>query len=55
VIRPLEQRHVDILARDVLDRRIGCFAERQRFSCVGDDPPCDRDDDPGGIGSIVIG
>ena len=49
MIGPLEQRHVDILARDVLDRRIGRFAQGQRFSRVGDDPAGHRDHDPVGI------
>src|SRR5207244_8615026 len=49
VIRPLEERHVDILARDVLGRGIGRFAERQSFSGVGDDPPCDSDHHPAGV------
>src|SRR5205807_772777 len=48
-IGALEERHVDILARDVLNRGIGRFAERQSFSCVGDDPPRDRNHDPSGI------
>ena len=49
--RPLKERHVDILARDVLDRGIGRFAERQGFSRVGDDPARDRDHDPDAIAS----
>src|SRR5215469_3057473 len=49
VIGALEERHIDIFARDVLHRGIRCFAQCQRFSRVGDDPARDRDDDPSGI------
>src|SRR5271169_3832740 len=48
-IGAVEERHVDVLARNVLDGGIGRFAERQSFSCVGDDPPRDRHHDPSGI------
>lgn len=48
-IGAVEEPHVDVLARNVLDGGIGRFAERQGFSCVGDDPPRDRHHDPSGI------
>src|SRR5437660_6422867 len=41
-IGAVEEPHVDVLARNVLDGGIGRFAERQSFSRVGDDPPDDR-------------
>src|ERR1700680_1071775 len=46
VVRPLQQRHVHILARDVVDRRIRFLAQRQRLSGVGDDTAGDGHDDP---------
>jgi len=46
VSAPLEQRHVDILARDVLNRRVACLAEDQGFACIGYYRPADRDYDP---------
>jgi hypothetical protein len=49
VLGTSEKRHVDIFARDVLNRRIGGFAQGQRFVRVGDDPTRDRDDDPSGV------
>src|SRR4029077_20621903 len=49
MIGGFEERYVDILARDVLNRRIGAFAQGQSFSRVGDAPARDRDDNPSGI------
>ena len=49
VVGAVEERHIDVFARDVLNRGIGGFAQSERFSRVGDHPPRDRDDDPSGI------
>src|ERR1700730_8504238 len=46
VIRPLEQREVDVLPGNVLDRRVGCLSERQGVARVGDHPPGNRDHHP---------
>jgi hypothetical protein len=46
----LQQGHVDVLAGDVLNRRIVRFAQRERFPGVGDDATSDGYDDPGRIG-----
>jgi hypothetical protein len=46
---PLELRHIDILARDVLDRRVACFTEIQRIAAVGQYRAADRDHDPFGV------
>src|SRR5205807_539830 len=43
-ICPRQERHIDILARDVMDRRIMGLAERQRFARVGNNAARDRDD-----------
>src|SRR5207244_932401 len=44
VVRALQERHVDIFARDVLNYRIGRLAQRQRFAGIGDDAAGDRHD-----------
>src|SRR4051812_4271502 len=46
---PLEQRHIDILARDVLDCRVARFAEDLRIAAVCQYPAADRDHDPSGV------
>jgi hypothetical protein len=45
VVSPLEQRHVDVLARDILHGWVTRLTERQRLPCIGDNPSCDLDDD----------
>src|ERR1700724_3525166 len=45
VVRSLEQRHVDVLARDILHGWVACLTERQRLPCIGDNASCDLDDD----------
>ena len=46
VVRSREQRHVDVLARDVLDRRVARFAERQRLPRIGHNTAGHRHHDP---------
>src|SRR5476649_1153915 len=48
VAAAFELAHVDVLARDVLDRRIGRFAQRQRVLAVGDDAAGKLDGDAAG-------
>jgi hypothetical protein len=45
VVGPLEERHVDILARDVVDRRIPRFPQGQRVPRLDDDATRDLDYD----------
>ncbi|MCY1314659.1 hypothetical protein D9M70_653380 [compost metagenome] len=45
MIRARQQRHVGILARNVLHRRVGCLAQSQRIAGVGDNAPTEGDDD----------
>src|ERR1700720_3174968 len=45
VVRSLEQRHVDVLARDILHGWVACLTERQRLPCIGDNASRDLDDD----------
>src|SRR3984893_17758987 len=45
VVRSLEQRHVEVLARDILHGWVACLTERQRLPCIGDNASCDLDDD----------
>src|SRR4029077_5627527 len=44
-VSPLEQRHFDVLARDILHGRVAGFTERQRIPRIGDNASCDLDDD----------
>jgi hypothetical protein len=46
VLRPLKEGHVDVLARDIEDRRIARFPQGQRIPCVGDDAIRNLDYDP---------
>jgi hypothetical protein len=46
VLRPLQEPHVHVLARNVEDGRIGCFLQRQGRARIGDDMPGERHDDP---------
>ncbi|ENN84123.1 hypothetical protein RHSP_78514 [Rhizobium freirei PRF 81] len=42
---PFQQRHVDILARDIDDDRVGCFLESQRLMRIGNHFAGDRNGD----------
>jgi hypothetical protein len=46
VVRPFQQRHADILARDVENPRTGGLAQRQRVPGICDDAAGDGDEDP---------
>ena len=46
LLRPLKEGHVDVLARDIEDRRIARFPQGQRIPCVGDDAIRNLDHDP---------
>ncbi len=46
VVRPLQERHVDVLARDVLNRRVGGLSQGQSLASIGDDPARQRHGDP---------
>jgi hypothetical protein len=37
MVGPFEERHVDVAARDVVDRRIARFPQRQRVQSIGND------------------
>jgi len=49
VFAPRERRHIDILAGDILNGRIGGLAKRQGIACVGDNLSADGDQDAGGV------
>ena len=49
MIRPLEKRHVHVLAWNILDRWICRLAECQCITGVGDDATPDRDHHPVGV------
>ncbi len=49
MIRPLKQRHVHVLARNVVHGRITCLAQCQCALRIGDNASCDLDDDTMGI------
>src|SRR6266404_5045026 len=44
-VSPLEQRHFDVLARDILHGWVAGLTERQCTPCIGDNASCDLDDD----------
>src|ERR1700738_5153715 len=50
VVGALQQCHVDVAARDVLDGVIVGLAQREGAAGVGDDLARDRDDDARGVG-----
>ena len=45
MVGPLQERHVDIPAGDVLDRRIARFPQRQRAPTIGSDAARNLDHD----------
>src|SRR4029077_9420892 len=45
VVSPLKQRHVNVLARDMLHGWVARLTEHQRRPCIGDNASCDLDDD----------
>jgi hypothetical protein len=45
VVRPFQERHVDILAGNILDRRITRFPQGQRVPGIGDDAARNLDHD----------
>ena len=45
MIRALKQGHIDILTRNVLNRRVGRLAQRQCVAGVGNDASIELDDD----------
>jgi hypothetical protein len=55
VVGAVEERHIDVFARDVLNRGIGGFAQSERFSRVGDHSPAIETMTRAGLRSIVIG
>jgi hypothetical protein len=46
VLRPLKEGHIDVLARDIENRRIARFLQGQRIPRVGDDATRNHNYDP---------
>ena len=53
LLRPLKEDHVDVLARDIEDRRIARFPQGQRIPCVGDDAIRNLDYDPIAVALVI--
>src|SRR5712671_631353 len=49
-VGPLERRHVDVLARDVLNRRIARFPQDHRVPSIGNDAARNLDHDSISVG-----
>src|SRR5580693_1781768 len=45
VLRPLKEGYVDVLARDIEDRRVARFSQGQRIPRIGNDATCNLDYD----------